>query len=211
MGEWNRVPLKLVRASWRADQQKKRPTTWSESWGGRVNSPSPRSAVQPQRKTFPPREEWHVRAKGWAQTGQSRPYRVLGWLEYKKRPSISKGENFIHRLRRFVLRTPRDFGASSSDRGCVRQHNSSSRFRISSPRVSRALQCLQSGLWILSKDNRQQIQRLNVVPSPLPFKDLPGLFLLAADFTTTAFMANSFLTARTAAIILQPLRPSHLS
>jgi hypothetical protein len=58
--------------------KKKRPTTRSESWGARVNGPSPTSAVQPQRRTFPPREEWHVRAKRWAQARQSRPYRVLG-------------------------------------------------------------------------------------------------------------------------------------
>ena len=49
-------------------------TTRSESWSGRVNSPSPsrRSAVQS------PREEWHVRGECWAQAGQSRPYRALG-------------------------------------------------------------------------------------------------------------------------------------
>jgi len=41
-----------------------------------------------------------------------------------------------------------------SERGFVRQLNSSSRFRISSADVSRALQCSQSGLWILRRTNR---------------------------------------------------------
>lgn len=44
---------------------KKRPTTQSELWGKRMNSSSPRSAVRAQRKTFLPREEWHVRARCW--------------------------------------------------------------------------------------------------------------------------------------------------
>jgi hypothetical protein len=41
-----------------------------------------------------------------------------------------------------------------SERGCVRQLNSSSRCRISSPHVARALQCSQSGLCILRRANR---------------------------------------------------------
>src|SRR5712692_6509816 len=40
-----------------------------KSWGGRVNSPSLRGAAQPQRKALPPREEWHARARRWAQAG----------------------------------------------------------------------------------------------------------------------------------------------
>ena len=81
------------------------------------------------------------------------------------------------------------FRAGSSERGCVRQLNSSSRFRISSPRVWRALQCSQTGLWTLRSVNGWQIRRLNVAPSPLSFEDLPGLFVLAG-FTTTALTAN---------------------
>jgi hypothetical protein len=47
---------------------------------------------------------------------------------------------------------------SLSDCGFVRQFNSSSRFRISSPHVSRALQRLQSEWWILKRDNRQHLK-----------------------------------------------------
>jgi len=43
---------------------------------------------------------------------------------------------------------------SAGESGTVRQFNSSSRFRISSPYSSRALQTSQFGLWILSRDNR---------------------------------------------------------
>ena len=46
---------------------KKTPHNPVELWGKRMNSSSPRSAVRAQRKTFPPREEWHVRARCWHQ------------------------------------------------------------------------------------------------------------------------------------------------
>jgi len=72
---WKRI-LGTNPARFMAGRSKKRPTTQSESWGKRMNSSSPRSAIRAQRKSFPPREEWHVRAMRLAQTCQSRPHRV---------------------------------------------------------------------------------------------------------------------------------------
>ena len=47
-----------------------------------------------------------------------------------------------------------------SEGGWVREFKFSRRLRISTPRVSPALQCSQTGLWILRTTNRWQIQGL---------------------------------------------------
>jgi hypothetical protein len=46
------------------------------------------------------------------------------------------------------------WSAWSSECGCIRPLNSSRRFRISRPWISRGLQCSQCGLWILSSEER---------------------------------------------------------
>jgi hypothetical protein len=81
---------------------KNRPTTGSESWGARVNGSFPRDAVQPQRKPLPPREEWHVRAKRWAQAGQSRPSLAL-WVTLVPVPAERVVPRFRYQYLHLVL------------------------------------------------------------------------------------------------------------